>query len=442
MNSLKNKALISIFFLLGGSFLFPTFVQAGTCVCYFGTLFGTDSCSPHSTQTDPQCYQLCFDANQNLYRDHEHSDDDADADLLLECQEAASAAAQARADEEQAGKNNLQNVAALETLTPELNVPIPGLVFSPVSVAGDVVRTGYIGDYISGLYAYLITAATVIAIVMFMIAGLQYSFGAVSQPQLASAKKRMVNALTGLILLLGSVIILEQVNPQLVSPKPIGLTTISPHDVIANSANEPSPSKTPPPPYSCKGGNKPSEYQGLGIMNTTLDNYGCGQRDLKKVKFIVLHEGSWGGDTINTLEGRGLSTHYVIRQSGEIVQTMDIRKNAYHAGAINGVSVGIDLELPKNCRCGTWGSCVKSASNCTYPQAQYAAIRDVISLVSSKTGVTLDDDHIVGHCNIGGHGDPRNFDWSQLSLSTEAHRKEPKSGNCTRVDWEKMVAGK
>src|SRR3989339_295721 len=112
MKTLKNKALITIFFFLGGSFFFPIATQAGTCVCYFGTLFGTNDCAAYESQTDDACDQLCHDKYGNGHRTYDHSDDDSDPDLLVECQEAATAAANAQAEEAQADSNSLKNVAA------------------------------------------------------------------------------------------------------------------------------------------------------------------------------------------------------------------------------------------------------------------------------------------------------------------------------------------
>jgi hypothetical protein len=85
-----------------------------------------------------------------------------------------------------------------------LQVKIGGL-----SVVGDM------GEYIEKVYVWLVGTATLIAIVWIMIGGFQWAFAAVSAEQINSAKKRMMNGVIGLVLLLSTYLILFTVNPQL-----------------------------------------------------------------------------------------------------------------------------------------------------------------------------------------------------------------------------------
>src|SRR3989339_130687 len=100
-------------------------------------------------------------------------------------------------------------------LTPTLQVDIPGIKFSEGKIEGNVLKVNYLGDYIAGIYKYLIGISTTITIVMLMIGGLQWTLGASSQENISKAKKRINNALIGLVLLLSVYAILFIVNPNL-----------------------------------------------------------------------------------------------------------------------------------------------------------------------------------------------------------------------------------
>jgi hypothetical protein len=123
-----------------------------------------------------------------------------------------------------------------QLLTPTLNVPIPDLTFSPILDDGNALTISFIGEYISGLYKYLLGVATLIAIVMIMIGGLQYTFAA-SGGEVGKAKKRITDAATGLVLLLSVYMILYAVNPQLVGLGPITLENIQYVDLVNNSGD-------------------------------------------------------------------------------------------------------------------------------------------------------------------------------------------------------------
>ncbi len=85
-----------------------------------------------------------------------------------------------------------------------------------VSIGG-LTTTKDLGEYIATAYNWMIGTATLIAIVLIMVGGLQWSFSAVSAEMLGKAKKRMMNGVIGLVLLLSTYLILQTVNPQLLS---------------------------------------------------------------------------------------------------------------------------------------------------------------------------------------------------------------------------------
>ena len=91
---------------------------------------------------------------------------------------------------------------------------------TPLSVSiGGASEVDDLGSYIGLIYNWMVGIGTLIAIIFIMIGGLQWAFGGVSAQSIGKAKERMKNAVTGLVLLLSSYLILFTVNPQLLSPK-------------------------------------------------------------------------------------------------------------------------------------------------------------------------------------------------------------------------------
>ncbi|MEK7452481.1 MAG: D-alanyl-D-alanine carboxypeptidase family protein [Patescibacteria group bacterium] len=116
-------------------------------------------------------------------------------------------------------------------ITPTLNVNIPNLIFTnAVSEKcsygeGDCIKTNFLADYINGIYAWMIGASITIAIVMIMIGGLQFTLGA-GGSEVGKGKERIMNGVTGLVLLLCVYLILNTVNPQLSLLKMVELENV------------------------------------------------------------------------------------------------------------------------------------------------------------------------------------------------------------------------
>lgn len=83
-----------------------------------------------------------------------------------------------------------------------------------VSIGG-LTSTKDLGEYMSSAYTWLVGAMTTLAIVMIMIQGLRYSFGAVNASAISAAKTKIRSLVIGLVLLLSTVLILATINPQL-----------------------------------------------------------------------------------------------------------------------------------------------------------------------------------------------------------------------------------
>jgi len=99
-------------------------------------------------------------------------------------------------------------------------------------VAGDI------GEYINMFFAFILNAGIVISVVMVMIGGLQYALGAASSDMVGAGKKRMTDAVIGLVLLSCIYLILQTVNPALLKLQPPGFPMIKRADLIDSASCE------------------------------------------------------------------------------------------------------------------------------------------------------------------------------------------------------------
>ncbi len=84
----------------------------------------------------------------------------------------------------------------------------------------------WIADYITGVYRYAVFFGSVLAAVLFMLAGLQWLTAGGNASRVGAAKKRMVDTTIGLVLILGTFLILNTVNPELTSLRPLRVKTV------------------------------------------------------------------------------------------------------------------------------------------------------------------------------------------------------------------------
>lgn len=169
-----------------------------------------------------------------------------------------------------------------------------------------------------------------------------------------------------------------------------------------------------------------------GVRHCPSPNYderpAAAVTDLLVVHGISLPPGEYGGEHIDQLFTNSLdpdehpyfrdicdlrvSSHLLIRRSGEIVQYVPLNKRAWHAGVssfmgrscCNDFSIGIELE-----------GCDEHA----YEEVQYAKLVSLSRVIMSHwPRITLD--HIVGHSDIapGRKTDPGpGFDWEYFRNS-------------------------
>ena len=150
--------------------------------------------------------------------------------------------------------------------------------------------------------------------------------------------------------------------------------------------------------------------------------------DGDEVELVILHNislppGEFGGDSITKLflnqldpnahpyfkdiAGREVSSHFLIRRDGDLLQYVPCELRAWHAGQstwqgrerCNDFSVGIELE-------GT--------DDVAFEEAQYATLKDLLDALFIRYGKLP----LTGHSDVspGRKTDPGpHFDWSRLA---------------------------
>jgi len=109
----------------------------------------------------------------------------------------------------------------------------------------------------------------------------------------------------------------------------------------------------------------------------------------------------------STIQGLEVSSHFLVKRCGEIIQFVSCDKRAWHAGAssfcgqenCNDFSIGIELE---------------GADEIEYEVIQYQKLAELTLILSNKY-FKLNWSRIVGHCDIapGRKTDPGiSFDWN------------------------------
>jgi len=92
-----------------------------------------------------------------------------------------------------------------------LLAPLPGF-----DTTFDTGKEGALADFLSKFFTLLVIIAGLLAVIMLVIAGIQYTLEE-SVFEKGEAKKRLTNAILGLLLVLGSYMILNTINPDLIS---------------------------------------------------------------------------------------------------------------------------------------------------------------------------------------------------------------------------------
>lgn len=159
-----------------------------------------------------------------------------------------------------------QNAETL--IAPRLNTPIPGLDFSkfPAYRSGQNITIPFLSAYITVAYTYVTGIGIIAAAVIIIYAGFQYIIGS-SIAKIGRAKELITDAVIGLVILLGSYVILNTVSPVLTILKPITVQSIKriPFEFSYNVSisNEVLTGTTPDAP--------PSQSPGIGTTGPITD---------------------------------------------------------------------------------------------------------------------------------------------------------------------------
>ncbi len=126
--------------------------------------------------------------------------------------------------------------------------------------AGEIVETG-LTDYLSWLFKFALAAAAFLAVLQIVIGGLQIIAGGASETARSNAKKRIQDALWGLLLAFGAVLILETISPGQFTNLSLTITPVT------IEAPAPAPTPTPAAPGTL------TDQQAKSQLNAALVGY-------------------------------------------------------------------------------------------------------------------------------------------------------------------------
>jgi hypothetical protein len=124
----------------------------------------------------------------------------------------------------------LASAADAALVAPKLNISIPGL-----DLAGEMKKTGgdAISTYVAGVYRFLIGIIGLVAGVMIMVGGFTYLTAGGDKSKIDEAKKRITNAIAGIVLAFTSYLMLYALNPDLVNFKALKIIAVTPQQFVS-----------------------------------------------------------------------------------------------------------------------------------------------------------------------------------------------------------------
>ncbi len=168
-----------------------------------------------------------------------------------------------------------------------IEVPLMQLTNATSEKVGDITNIDipWLAQYMAGIFRYSVGIAGMLAAVMMMIGGVQYLTAGGDASKVAKGKQRITDALLGLVIVVGSYLLMYSVNPDLVTFSSLKIIKLEPVTYVANETpeflvDEPVPpaasqltgSATPKAgPAGAGGGNVPSlkqyDYRNVGYLN-------------------------------------------------------------------------------------------------------------------------------------------------------------------------------
>lgn len=74
-----------------------------------------------------------------------------------------------------------------------------------------------LNQYVTGIYNFSAMAVGIIGVLMFLVGGFQYMISAGNRGMSGEAKKTMINAVVGIVLVLGAYLLLSTINKELIN---------------------------------------------------------------------------------------------------------------------------------------------------------------------------------------------------------------------------------
>lgn len=120
----------------------------------------------------------------------------------------------------------------VQLATPRLEIPIPGIDFTPPGVKDGTVTVPFLAQYIAGLYKYLLGIVGALGATMMILGGFQYLTSGGDKTRVEKGKKRIQDALIGIVLAFGSYALLWSINPGLVNFEELQIAGVQGEDLL------------------------------------------------------------------------------------------------------------------------------------------------------------------------------------------------------------------
>lgn len=120
--------------------------------------------------------------------------------------------------------NNSTNASEDKQIIPNLNVAIPGFSFRTGDAKG---TSSLLAQYIAGVYGYLLSIVAVAATIMFTYGAFQYLIGS-ALPSIQRGKQIMQDAILGMLMVFGAVLIFRTINPDTLSLSALYIQGVNP----------------------------------------------------------------------------------------------------------------------------------------------------------------------------------------------------------------------
>jgi hypothetical protein len=115
---------------------------------------------------------------------------------------------------------------AAPPVEPRFTVNIPTVNLTSIQTNAGSVDIPWLADYLTGVYRYAVFFASILAAVILIIGGVQWLTAAGDAGRVGAAQKKIINSVVGLVLVLGSYLVLSTINPNLVALKPLRIKTV------------------------------------------------------------------------------------------------------------------------------------------------------------------------------------------------------------------------